>query len=217
MRIAPARVLTITNSIEVKAVAERSAEGPAHPWFSPDEPPVILGIGRLAPQKNFELLIRAFARVRRVTPSRLVIIGEGAGAHAAKLKALAESLGLTPDDLWFAGRQANPFKFMAQAGLFVLSSNWEGMSNVLLEAMACGCPVVATDCPTGVREQMQNGRIGPIVPLNNWDELATAMIRRLGEPRASHTLMEFVARFDRDHMLLAYEHLFKSEIDNALE
>jgi glycosyltransferase involved in cell wall biosynthesis len=81
----------------------------------------------------------------------------------------------------------------------------------LLEAMACGCPIVATDCPTGVREQLDNGRIGPIVPTNDPEQLADAIIRRLGEPRGSEILLEFATRFDRKPMLAAYVHLFKDE------
>ena len=211
----PSRVVTITNSIDLKATRDRAAQAPEHPWFVAGEPPVILGIGRLTQQKNFSLLIKAFAEVQEVRPSRLVIIGDGAGEELAKLQALVASLGLMSTDVWFAGHQPNPLKFLANAGLFVLSSNWEGMSNVLLEAMACGCPVVATDCPTGVREQLDNGRIGPIVPVNDRKGLANAMIRRLGEPRSSQILLEFAAHFDRDHMLLAYEHLFKTEINDG--
>ncbi len=209
--------MTIANSIDIKAAAERAAEALEHPWFAPGEPPVILGIGRLAPQKNFRLLIEAFARVRHARPSRLVIIGDGAGKEPTKLQALAASLGLTSSDIWFAGRQSNPLKFLANARVFVLSSNWEGMSNVLLEALACGCPVVATDCPTGVREQLDGGRIGPIVPINDPEQLADAMIRRLGEPRGSHVLVEFSARFDRAPMLSAYVELFKDEINHGLK
>ncbi len=211
----PNRIVTIVNSIDLEAAKQRAAQPPEHPWFAAGEPPVILGIGRLAPQKNFSLLIRAFAQVRGVRPARLVIIGEGTGAEPGKLRALAASLDLTSADVWFAGHQSNPLKFLANAGLFVLTSNWEGMSNVLLEAMACGCPVVATDCPTGVREVLENGRIGPIVPVNDPDALANAMIRRLDEPRDSERLTEHVARFDDDRMRVAYTHLFKGELNNG--
>ncbi|MDP1700127.1 MAG: glycosyltransferase [Aestuariivirga sp.] len=211
IRLDPSSVVTIANSIDLEAVAERAAEAPEHPWFAAGEPPVLLGIGRLAPQKNFSLLIEAFAQVRRARPLRLAIIGDGAGDELAKLQALAANLGLTSADVWFAGHQSNPLKFLAHAGLFVLSSNWEGMSNVLLEAMACGCPIVATDCPTGVREQLDNGRIGPIVPINDPEKLANAIARRLEEPRGSEGLIEYVARFDHDNMLAAYTNLFRSE------
>jgi glycosyltransferase involved in cell wall biosynthesis len=106
-------------------------------------------------------------------------------------------------------------RYFSRAGLFALSSRWEGASNVLLEALACGCPVVATDCPTGVREQLDNGRIGSIVPMNDPEALASAMARRLEEPRRSESLVEYVNRFDHDRMLLAYEQVFKSEIKGS--
>ncbi len=212
IRFDPSRVMTIGNSIDLEVAAERAAETLDHPWFAIGEPSVILGIGRLAPQKNFSLLIKAFALLRQNRPSRLVIIGDGEGEELLKLQALAVSLGLTRTDIWFAGRQSNPLKFLANSGLFVLSSHWEGMSNVLLEAMACGCPVVATDCPTGVRELLDNGRIGPIVPNDDPELLANAMIRRLKEPRGSEKLIEYVARFDYVRMLEAYANLFKSEV-----
>ena len=209
----PNKVVTIANSIDLDAAAKLAAEVPGHPWFASGELPVILGIGRIVPQKNFSLLISAFAQVRRARPSRLVIIGDGQGAERFKLESLAASLGLTSADIWFAGHQSNPLKFLAHAGLFVLSSNWEGMSNVLLEAMACGCPVVATDCPTGVRELLQDGRIGPIVSIDDPEALAKAIIRRLAQPRDQQVLLEFVKRFDHDQMLLAYEDLFRTEIN----
>ena len=211
IRLAPERVVTIANSIDLEAARARAAQALDHPWFAANEPPVILGIGRLAPQKNFGLLIKAFAEVRKARPVRLVIIGGGSGAERTKLEALISHLGLTSDDVWLAGHQANPLKFLARAGLFVLSSNWEGMSNVLLEALACGCPIVATDCPTGVRELLDDGRLGPIVPMNDQHELALAMGRRLSAPRESKALLKFVVKFDRSLMLLAYGRLFKGE------
>ena len=207
----PSRVVTIANSIDLEAAKERAAQAPEHPWFAAGEPPVILGIGRLAPQKNFSLLIKAFAQVRRARPARLVIIGDGAGAELAKLQALAASLDLTSADVWFAGHQSNPLKFLANAGLFVLSSNWEGMSNVLLEAMACGCPVVATDCPTGVRELLEDGRIGVIVPVGNVDAMAQAMVAKLAEVPNRDYLRREAAQYDRKKALDRYVAILKKK------
>ena len=212
IRLDPSHVVTIGNSIDLETAAKRAAETLDHPWFASGEPPVILGIGRLAPQKNFSLLIRAFARVRHASPSRLVIIGDGKGKELRKLQALAASLGLTPADIWFAGRQSNPLKFLANAGLFVLSSNWEGMSNVLLEAMACGCPVVATDCPTGVRELLEGGRIGLIVPVGNVDAMAQAIIAKLAEVPNRDQLRREVAQYDRKRALDRYVAILKEEM-----
>ncbi len=212
IRIHPSRVVTIANSIDLKAASERAAEALEHPWFAAGEPPVVLGIGRLVPQKNFSLLIEAFARVHHATPSRLVIIGEGAEKELLKLQTLATKLGLASNDIWFAGRQSNPLKFLANAGLFVLSSNWEGMSNVLLEAMACGCPIVATDCPTGVRELLEGGRIGVIVPVGDLDAMAEAMRAKLAEPRNRETRRNRIAQHDRKGALARYVAIFKEEL-----
>lgn len=212
IRFDPSFVVTIANSIDLEAAAERAAQAPEHPWFADGEPPVILGIGRLAPQKNFSLLIKAFARVRQTRLSRLVIIGDGAGEELLKLQALAASLGLTPADIWFAGRQSNPLKFLANAGLFVLSSNWEGMSNVLLEAMACGCPVVATDCPTGVRELLECGRIGVIVPVGDVDAMAQAIVAKLAEAPNRDYLRREAAQYDRKKALDRYVGILKEEM-----
>jgi len=211
IRLDPSRVVTIANSIDLEAAAERAAEALEHPWFAAGELPVILGIGRLAPQKNFTLLIKAFARARRDTPSRLAIIGDGKGEELLKLQGLAASLGLTPADIWFAGRQSNPLRFLAHAELFVLSSNWEGMSNVLLEAMACGCPIVATDCPTGVRELLEGGRIGVIVPVGNVDAMAQAIVTKLSEMPNRESLRREATRYDRKQALDRYVAILKEE------
>ncbi len=212
IRLDRSSVVTIANSIDLEAAAERAAEAPEHPWFAAGEPPVILGIGRLAPQKNFSLLLKAFALVRLGRPSRLVIIGDGAGAELAKLQELAASLGLTSADVWFAGHQPNPLKFLAHARLFVLSSNWEGMSNVLLEAMACGCPVVATDCPTGVRELLEDGETGAIVPVGDVSAMANAIITKLSEVPNREELRTKAARHDRADALSRYVAVFREEM-----
>jgi glycosyltransferase involved in cell wall biosynthesis len=211
IRLDPRRVVTIANSIDLEAAAERAAQPLDHPWFAVGEPPVILGIGRIAPQKNFSLLLKAFAQARLARPSRLVIIGDGAGAELAQLRELAASLGLTSADVWFAGHQPNPLKFLAHARLFVLSSNWEGMSNVLLEAMACGCPIVATDCPTGVRELLEDERIGAIVPVGNVGMMAQALLAKLDETPDRQYLRRKAAQYDRKKALSHYVTIITEE------
>lgn len=212
LRIDPQQVVTIANSIDLKAAQERGAQVLEHPWFAPGEPPVVLGIGRIAPQKNFSLLIKAFAQARQTRPLRLVIIGDGRGAELARMQALVKNLEMTSDDVWFAGHQPNPLKFLARAGLFVLSSNWEGMSNVLLEAMACGCPIVATDCPTGVRELLEDGRIGAVVPVDNVSAMARAMLAKLSEMPNRAALRAKASQHDRKAALDGYVAIFKDEI-----
>lgn len=161
-----------------------------HPWFVPGAPPVVLGVGRLARQKDFGLLIHAFARVRRARPCRLVVLGEG--SERAALERLAVERGVAAD-VQLPGFVDNPFQYMARAAVFVLSSAWEGMPAVLIQAMACGAPVVATDCPSGPRELLDGGRHGALVPPGDPDRLATAILRAIEHPvRAPY---EAFARF----------------------
>jgi len=156
------------------------AEAPTpHPWLEVIAPPVILGAGRLTKQKDFSTLLRAFARLKGQMQARLIILGEG--GERGKLERLIKDLGLSAD-VALPGFSANPYAYMARASLFVLSSRWEGSPNVLTEAMALGTAVVATDCPSGPREILQDGRIGALVPVGDVAELAEAMRVTLASP-----------------------------------
>lgn len=152
---------------------------PDHPWFQTGEVPVILGVGKLAPGKDYITLIRAFALVRKIKECRLVIIGKGKQEN--ELRALAESLGVG-DDVDLPGFQANAYDFMAYAALFVHTSLLEGLGFVIIEALALGTPVVATDCPSGPREILHDGKYGPLVPVQDHVKLAEAMLTTLNQP-----------------------------------
>jgi glycosyltransferase involved in cell wall biosynthesis len=155
------------------------ASVPVHdPWFAPDAPPVVLAAGRLAPQKDFASLLRAFALVRARRPCRLVILGEG--AERAALESLGRELGIEKD-LRLPGFAQNPFQFMSRATVFVLSSLYEGLPGVLIQAMACGCRVVGTDGPGGVREILRDcdrtcARLVPVGDANGLAEAITDML-----------------------------------------
>lgn len=156
---------------------EALAQAPlGHPFFEAGGPPIIVAAGRLHSQKGFDVLLRAFAMARAQIDCRLVILGEG--PERARLSAQAEQSGLGYD-IDMPGFCANPFALMARAGAFVLSSRWEGFPNALVEAMACGAPVIATDCPSGPHEILQGGRIAPLVPVDDADALARALIATL--------------------------------------
>ncbi len=170
------RIETIYNPVVTPELRDRAAEPVAHPWFGDGGPPIVLGVGRLHPQKDFDTLIRAFARVREKRPCRLVIVGEG--ALRGSLMDRVESLGVGAD-VSLPGFDPNPFAFMARADLFVLSSAWEGFGRVLPEAMACGCPVVSTDCPSGPTEILEGGVYGPLVPVGDDVALAAAIAASL--------------------------------------
>lgn len=143
-----------------------------HPWFDPGQPPVILAAGRLRPQKDFPTLINAFAKVRQNRAARLLILGEGPERNA--LEALIRELGLQ-QDVSLLGFVENPYAYMSRASLFVLSSRWEGLPTVLIEALYCGVPVISTDCPSGPREILINGQYGSLVPVQDVPALVEAI------------------------------------------
>jgi glycosyltransferase involved in cell wall biosynthesis len=151
---------------------ERSQAQLDHPWFGVGEPPVIVSIGRLTSQKAFDVLIQAFSHVRRHRLARLLILGEGEQRQG--LQALVRELGLE-QDVSLCGFVPNPYPYMARAALFVLASRWEGLPTVLIEALYFGTPMVATDCPGGTREVLQDGQYGQLVPVDSPLALAEAI------------------------------------------
>lgn len=204
------RIQVVTNGIDVAHVARLASEPLDHPWFASGEPPVIIGMGRLVRQKNFPLLIRAFAELRRQRPARLMIIGAGSHTARRSLINLAAGLGVG-QDVALIGYVENPFAYLHRAALFVLSSSWEGMSNALLEALACGCPVVATRCPTGTVEILEGGRHGPLVEIENVGELSKAMTWRLSQPRQSARLTARAQAYDLSRTLDSYVQILSAE------
>jgi len=187
------RVRTIYNPVITPALPRLAAAPLDDPWFSPDavpERPVILGVGRLVPQKDFATLLRAFAQVRRARPARLLILGEG--AERARLEALAGELGVAAD-VRLPGFDHNPFRYLTRAPLYVLSSIYEGLPGALIQAMACGCRVISTDCPGGSREILDGGRLGALVPPGDPAALARAIEAALdaGPARLRYPLERF--------------------------
>lgn len=200
------QITTIYNPLDLDRVRQLAAAAVDHPWFADGEPPVILAAGRLAPQKDFPTLLRAFARVCGQRDARLVILGEG--PERPVLERLVAELGLA-DRVALPGVEANPFAFMARARVFVLSSAWEGLGNVLIEALACGCPVVSTDCPSGPSEILQNGRFGRLVSVGDDAALAEAIIRILDEPADISALQARAQAFDIGIVCARYLELFR--------
>ncbi|MCP4680875.1 MAG: glycosyltransferase [Desulfobacterales bacterium] len=173
------KVRVVYNPVVTPELPDRSGAGIDHPWIKDKGVPVILAVGRLARQKDFSTLIRAFTRVRRTRKARLIILGEG--KERSSLESLAMESGVG-EDISLPGFVQNPYAFMSKSDLFVLSSAWEGFGNVLVEALATGLPVVATDCPGGPCEILQDGRIGPLVPVGDPEALSRAMIQALDKP-----------------------------------
>lgn len=178
-RLPPERITTIpVNPVVTPGLLAAAAQTPDHPWLQPEagRTPVLLGVGRLEPQKGFDVLIAAFEKVRATRPCRLVIYGEGPkrGELAAQAARSAYS-----QDIDLPGFTASPYAAMAACDLFVLSSRYEGLPNALMEALACGAPVVSADCMSGPRDVLDGGAYGVLVPVEDAGAMAAAILRQL--------------------------------------
>ncbi|HEX8374262.1 MAG TPA: glycosyltransferase, partial [Geminicoccaceae bacterium] len=209
------RIATVHNPVVGPDLAARAAEPLDHPWFAPGAPPVVLGVGRLHPQKDFPTLIRAFARIRALRPARLLVLGapdpaRDRAGYAAGLGELAAGLGVA-GDVAFPGFAPNPLAYMARSAVFVLSSRHEGLPGVLIQAMACGCPVVSTDCPSGPAEILEGGRHGPLVPVGDDAEMARCILQALDGPPARAALRARAALFSVERAVDRYLGLLLAE------
>jgi glycosyltransferase involved in cell wall biosynthesis len=194
-RIPLSDIHVIGNPVVVPEIFKEAEGALSHPWFNDKNVPVILGAGRLASVKDFSTLIRAFSVVRKDKDVRLVILGEG--KEKDKLLALAEELGIR-QHVDLPGFASNPFSYYKRASLFVLSSVWEGLPNVLMEALAIGIPVVSTDCSSGPREILKDGLYGPLVPVGDCNALAAAMLKVLDSPLDKAFLQDGALRYRAD-------------------
>lgn len=179
---AQGRLRVIPNGIDAAAARARAAAPPPHPWMHGDAP-VLLAIGRLAPQKNFGTLLDAFARLRADRPARLILLGESRDDARGRLMAQAQALGVA-DHLALPGIVADVFPWLAHADAFVLPSWWEGSANVLLEAMAVGTPCVASVSAGNAADLLDGGRCGLLIDPADPADLARALARQIDPARA---------------------------------
>ncbi len=196
-----ARVRQLPTPVDLGRVRALSEQAPCHPWFGQDETPLILAVGRLVPVKDYGTLIRAIARLRARCRARLLILGEGPERHA--LQSLVTELGLG-DFVALPGGNTNPYPYIAHAQVLVLSSRWEGLPVVMIEAMALGTPVVATDCPSGPRELLHDGALGSLVPVGDSAALADAIQCMLDFPTDSNALRTRAQDFEVGASARAY-------------
>lgn len=187
-----------------------AGHSPTHDWLDDKNVPVFIGIGRLVPQKNFQLLIRAFAKLSSRQRARLIIIGDG--PLRRELHSLACLLGVA-DDVDLIGYRESPYAYLEQAAAVVLPSRFEGFGNVLVEAMSCGTPVISTDCPFGPSEILEDGQYGLLVPMDDPASMADAMASTLTRPRQSAALMRRASEFSPEAIGRQYLALF----DNAMK
>ncbi|MBT9173997.1 MAG: N-acetylgalactosamine-N,N'-diacetylbacillosaminyl-diphospho-undecaprenol 4-alpha-N-acetylgalactosaminyltransferase [Syntrophomonadaceae bacterium] len=199
--LSPENVRVIYNPVVIPEILSKAQEPVAHHWFAPGEQPVILAAGRLTAAKDFRTLIKAFDQVRRERAARLLILGEG--EERASLEELVRELDLEKD-IELLGFVENPFAYMRRAAVFVLSSRWEGFGNVLVEAMASGCPVVSTDCPGGPAEILDGGRFGPLVQAGDPTALSKNILAVLTKPLSADILRQRAMDFALDKIAGEY-------------
>lgn len=190
--IPESRVRAIPNPIDVIDVVERAMQHQASHRFFDSEAKVVVAVGSLTAQKDYPTLLRAIARVRTQTDVRLLILGEG--GLRADLEALTRQLGLE-EVVDLPGFQNPPWALMARADLFVLSSVFEGWPNVLMEALALGLPVASTDCATGPREMLDDGRLGSLAAPGDPEDLARAILTELSIDRDGDALTHRAAKW----------------------
>lgn len=196
--------IAIYNPIVTPELLEQIHEPLDHPWFATGEPPVVLAVGRLEAQKDFETLVRAFAQVHQQRPCRLMILGEG--DERSRLEALIAQLDLT-EAVALPGFVKNPYIYMRDAGVLVLSSAWEGFGNVLVEAMVVGTPVVSTNCESGPAEILAGGEYGQLVPVGDADAMAKAIAHALATPAAAEHLKAHAMTFSLDRAVTEYQQI----------
>jgi glycosyltransferase involved in cell wall biosynthesis len=206
------RIAVIYNPTAIEEVNARAAEPVPHPWFAPGAPPVIVGVGRLVPQKDFAMLLRAFARLRQRRDCRLVILGEGPGRRA--LEAWINSHGLQ-QCVSLPGFAPNPYAYLKRAAVFALSSEWEGCPQVLTEALATGTRIVSTDCPSGPAEILEQGRYGRLTPVGDDERFADALSAALDESPDPERQQERGRDFSIEAAATQYLSLFRSSAKGA--
>jgi glycosyltransferase involved in cell wall biosynthesis len=204
------RLLVPPNPIITPTMLELATHPAPHPWLKQRDCPVLLGAGRLGPQKNFSLLLDAFALVRKQRECRLIILGKG--EQQRQLKQQAVSLGIA-EAVSFPGFSDNPYAYMASADLFVLSSAWEPYGIVLIEALALGTPVVSTDCPIGPGGILKHGALGRLVPPGDPAALSSAILETLTQSVDAEFLRRSVSEHSLENSAGAYLKIIQDCID----
>lgn len=208
------KISVIFNPLDIEKIKRLSKEKVIeHLWFD-DNIPMIINVGSLSEPKAQEYLLKAFKLVREEADCRLVFLGEG--EKEEELKQLSVDLGIS-NDVAFLGFQNNPFKFIGRSDVFVLSSKFEGFPNALIEAMACGVPVISTRCQSGPEEIITDTVNGLLVPVGNEGKLAEAILKVITNPDLSVSMASAakttVLKFDVKTAIVNYERLFISEVE----
>lgn len=177
---------------------DRALEPVTHKWISKKEFPLIIAAGRLDPPKGFADLVKAMSIIKDLSNAKLIILGDGPERMNLESQIIDEGLSENIDTL---GYVSNPLKYFSRSDVFVLPSYAEGMPNVLVEAMMCGCTPVSTDCQTGPREVLQDGRYGYLVPIKNPKLMAEAILKAIKVPIKKNQLENAIAPFKEEEVI----------------
>lgn len=198
------RIHILPNPSVTNELIEKSKKLPKHPFFNNKNTKVILGVGRLTYQKNFDHLIKAFSLLQKESEQNIKLIILGDGEDRSMLEKLVRDLNLH-ESVSLPGFVDNPYSYMKKASLFVLSSRFEGSPNVLVEAMACGTPVISTDCPSGPKQILDDGKFGLLIPINDKKKLSDAM---------NHSIQ---LENNQEHMKKLQERAMDYHVDRSVE
>lgn len=208
-------VTVLYNPIPVSEIREQSQASIDDEWLQSSAFEPIVSVGRLEAQKDLSTLLRSFALVNRARPdTRLILVGRG--SKREDLLALADSLGIS-DVVSLPGYVENAYAYMGHASVFALSSEYEGLPTVLIEALACGCPIVATDCPSGPREILSDGEYGTLVPVGDAPALRDAILSTLETPTDSETLTRRSRDFSVETVVDQYEAFIEGLVDRRAD
>jgi glycosyltransferase involved in cell wall biosynthesis len=206
-----ARHVCVYNIVQDDDSQSKMMEPVDEPWLINKNESVIVAAGSLVPWKGFADLILAMKEVVKTHKAKLLILGDG--ASRLELQTLIQKNNLD-DSIKLLGYVENPLKYFYQADIFVLSSYVEGMPNVLVEAMMCGCTPVATDCPTGPRELLQDGKYGYLVPVADPVAMAKGIQKAIDQPIAKSLLHEAVFPFTTQEVITKHFHLLNVPINH---
>lgn len=191
----------IYNPVVGSGLKAKRTKACPHPWLMDKTIPTLTAVARLSPEKDFETLLEAFSLLRRTLPARLIVLGDG--PDRGRLEQRARALNIDGDVDW-AGMVANPLPFMREADVLVLPTFYEGLPTVLIEALSAGTTPVATDAPGGIREILEDGRYGYIVPMQDAQALSEGMLEALRRPMQKEMLLERAEFFSEEKAVGAY-------------
>jgi glycosyltransferase involved in cell wall biosynthesis len=211
IKISRDSIKVIYNSTDVEKIRKKCEESADHSWLKNKTTPVVLAVGRLTIEKDYPALIKAFSILSEKNNFRLIILGEGKKRN--ELENLIKKLELQ-EKIDLLGFTRNPFVYMRNCDVFVLSSATEGFPNTLIEAMACGTPVVSTDCPSGPREILDNGKFGKLVKVGDEKALAEAILETIKNPLSSEELINRVReKFSLEEAIKKYLDIIQKYLD----